>query len=146
MQDWDHLLHGLQGILDFYHIDHSDLDSHKLLSSRSKYSSQLRSHSSSFDEDSPSPRYSNPHHAAQSTAVVGPGLAESKVQYVRQMVFQYLICKDPEVKSHIETAIMTLFRFSFDEKETIEKVRKEEQQDTLSSITNFLGSFTTTTT
>jgi hypothetical protein len=72
------------------------------------------------------------------------GLMESKVKYIRQMVFQYLSCKDPEVKLHIESALMAIFRFNDQEREAIEERKAEESQDTLTSITNFLGAFGTT--
>ena len=42
----------------------------------------------------------------------GMGLGESKIQYVRHMVFQYLTCKDSIVKPHIESALVALFRFN----------------------------------
>lgn len=72
------------------------------------------------------------------------GLMESKVKYIRQMVFQYLSCKEPEVKLHIESALMAIFRFNDQEREAIEERKAEESQDTLTSITNFLGAFGTT--
>lgn len=67
---------------------------------------------------------------------------ESKIQYIRQMIFQVLCCRDPEVRQHIESALMTLFRFTDQEKLAIDLRRKDESQDPLSSITNYLGSFT----
>jgi hypothetical protein len=73
---------------------------------------------------------------------VGAGMSASKIKYVRHMVFKYLICCEPEVKSHIETALMAIFRMSDGEKRAIESKRREweESQDTLASITSFLGS------
>ena len=68
------------------------------------------------------------------------GLMESKIQYIRQMVFQYLSCKDNEVKSHIESALMTLLRFNDLEKSAIENRKQDESQDALTAITSFLGS------
>jgi len=64
----------------------------------------------------------------------------SKIQYVRHMIFQYLSCRDPEVKVHIETALMAIFRMTNAEREVIETIRKEETQDALTSIADFFGS------
>jgi hypothetical protein len=69
------------------------------------------------------------------------GMMESKVKYIRTMVLQYLSCKDCEVKLHIESALMAIFRFSDLERASIEDRKKDESQDTLTSITNFLGGF-----
>ena len=69
------------------------------------------------------------------------GLGESKVQYIKHMVFQYLSCKDPSVKPHMESALIALFRFSEGERAAIEEQRKADTVDTIASITNFLGSF-----
>ena len=73
---------------------------------------------------------------------VSAGLEASKVQYIKQMIFQYLSCREPEVKLHMESALIAIFRFSDAEKSIIEDRKKIEMQDTLSSITNFLGSLT----
>mmetsp|Transcript_22680 Transcript_22680/g.37843 ORF Transcript_22680/g.37843 Transcript_22680/m.37843 type:complete len:439 (-) Transcript_22680:412-1728(-) len=73
----------------------------------------------------------------------GYGFGESgKMKYVRQMIYKYLCCTDPEVKAHIETALMAIFRMSERERRVIETKRKEyrDTQDTLTSISNFLGS------
>lgn len=70
----------------------------------------------------------------------GGGMTESKIQYVRAMVLQYLSCREPEVKLHIESALVALFRLSAAERQTIEDRRREESQDSLSSITSFFGS------
>jgi hypothetical protein len=116
-------------LLQFYHIDHHDLDESKLLIPRRpstpRSSTQLNSSESSGKGNTSS-----------------KGMAESKVQYVRQMVFQYLVCREPEVKQHIESALITLFRFSDEERDALLAKRKEESEDTLSSLTSFLGSFT----
>ena len=69
------------------------------------------------------------------------GLQQSKMLYIKQMVFQYLICKDAEVKLHVESALIAIFRFSAAEKNAIVDTRKAEDVDTLTSITTFLGSF-----
>lgn len=72
----------------------------------------------------------------------GKGMAESKVQYVRHMIFQFLVCREPEVRAHIEAALMALFRFSEEERAAVASKAVEDSQDTLTSITNFIGSFT----
>ena len=61
------------------------------------------------------------------------------MQYIKQMVFQYLVCKDPEVKLHVESALMNMFRFSETEKNAIVDTRKAESDDTLTTISSFLG-------
>lgn len=71
------------------------------------------------------------------------GLSESKMQYIRHMVFQYLSCKDPVVRPHIESAVMAIFRFNEAERELIEERHKEETSDTILSLTGFLGSLGT---
>ena len=73
----------------------------------------------------------------------GMGLGESKIQYVRHMVFQYLTCKDAIVKPHIESALVALFRYNEAERLAIDDQRKMETEDTITSITNYLGLFTT---
>jgi hypothetical protein len=75
-----------------------------------------------------------------STNTMKLGMGESKIQYIRQMVFQYLSCRDSVVKPHIESALIAIFRFNSDEKNAIESRQKEEEgQDPLTSITQFLG-------
>jgi len=71
------------------------------------------------------------------------GMTASKIKYVRHMILQYLSCKEPEVKLHMETALMTIFRLTPEEREMIENKRKEDATDALSSITSFLGSLGT---
>ena len=39
-----------------------------------------------------------------------PSFADSKVTYIRSMFLQYLTCKDPVVKPHIESALIAIFR------------------------------------
>lgn len=70
------------------------------------------------------------------------GLTEAKILYVRSMIVQYLACKEPEVKSHMENALIVLFRLTAAEREAIDERRREESQDTLSSLTSFLGGLT----
>lgn len=72
----------------------------------------------------------------------GMGLGESKIQYVRHMVFQYLTCKDSIVKPHIESALVALFRYNELERLAIDEQRKVDTEDTITSITNYLGLFT----
>ena len=71
----------------------------------------------------------------------GMGLGESKIQYVRHMVFQYLTCKDSIVKPHIESALVALFRFNDLERLAIDEQRKADTEDTITSISNYLGIF-----
>lgn len=138
VDDWEQIVHRFESVLEHYHIDAADLDPQKILTAKTK-ANGLHNRVSSYDDEAPSPRGGT----IETKGKLNQGLAESKVQYIRQMIFKYFICKDPEVKAHIESAIMTLFRFSAEERDVIEKVRKEDQVDTLSSITSFLGSFTT---
>lgn len=70
------------------------------------------------------------------------GLGESKIQYVRHMVFQYLTCKDAIVKPHIESALIALFRYNDLERIAIDDKRKSDTEDTITSISNYLGLFT----
>lgn len=135
--DWEQVVLRFESVLELYHIDAADLDPQKILTVKAKLNG-IHNRVSSDYEETPSPRGNN-----ETKGKLNQGLAESKVQYVRQMIFKYFMCKDPEVKAHIEAAIMTLFRFSNEERDIIERVRKEDQVDTLSSITSFLGSFTT---
>jgi hypothetical protein len=71
-----------------------------------------------------------------------PTMEESKFQYIRHMVFQYLSCCDPVVKPHIEDALIAIFRYNSEERFAIESRSKEESQDTLTSLGSFLGSLT----
>ena len=75
---------------------------------------------------------------------IRPNMGESKLQYVRQMVCQYLSCRDSVVKVHIESALIAMFRFNEQERLGIELRQKEEQQDLTTSISSFLGSFSVT--
>lgn len=134
----EQLLQELGSVIQSYHIDHKDLDDSRLLH-------PIKGSSSA----SSCPRMISAAAAAAGEGIrtTTGGMAESKVQYVKQMVYQFLICREPEVKSHIESALIALFRFSEEEKMAIESRNKEdEQQDTLSSITSFLGSFAVSTT
>jgi hypothetical protein len=119
----------LSRVLEYYSIDQTDLDDSKIVLSRQHHRSPLNGEKSMSDG-----------------YVVGKGMVESKVQYVRQMIFQYLVCTEPEVKSHIESALMALFRFTEEERQVIDSRRKEDSQDTFSSFTNLLGSFSLSST
>lgn len=70
------------------------------------------------------------------------GLGESKIKYIRHMVYQYLSCKDPIVKPHIESALIALFRYNEIEKNAIDEQRRSDTEDTITSITNYLSIFT----
>ena len=63
----------------------------------------------------------------------------SKLQYVKQMVYQYLVCRDADVKHHLEVAFESIFQFSQKERDAIEARRKESAQDTLASISSYLA-------
>ena len=73
------------------------------------------------------------------------GLGESKHQYIRHMLLQYLSCREPEVKQHIEHALLAMFRFSEAERALIEERKKSEEisiiEDlSLTNVANFLSS------
>ena len=42
----------------------------------------------------------------------GVTFADSKINYIRSMFLQYLCCKDPVVKPHIESALIAIFRYT----------------------------------
>ena len=67
------------------------------------------------------------------------GIGESKMLYLRQMVLQYLSCKDPLVRPHIESALVAMLRVSEVERAAIENRQREDTQDSISSLTAFLG-------
>lgn len=78
--------------------------------------------------------------ASSAEEAVGPSsLDNSKLEYVKRMMFQYLTCREEEVKAHMETAMESIFRFNEKERKAIEERRRLASQDTLSSITSFLG-------
>lgn len=116
-------------VLDFYNIDHWDLDEGKLVNSSRNQPNRSQSSTGKSGD------------GGQSGSVGKGGMAESKVQYVRQMIFQYLVCVEPEVKAHIEAALMAIFRFTDEEREVVDSRKKDDTQDTLASISSFLGSF-----
>jgi hypothetical protein len=70
----------------------------------------------------------------------GGNMHESKSQYIRQMVLQYLLCKDPEVKVNIENALIAIFRFTEAEKDAIIIKRNDVAADPISSFTGIFSS------
>jgi hypothetical protein len=78
-------------------------------------------------------------------------LLESKYQYIRHLILQYLICKDEIVKNHMENAIIKIFRYNEMEKKLIEDKKKNEMSsittsvndisDSLFSFSNMLSNF-----
>ena len=72
-----------------------------------------------------------------------PTGSTSKLEYIKNLVLQYLSCKDPVVRNHMEDALIQMFRFNDDEKNAIEERKKVEEsyEDALlSSITSFVSS------
>ena len=69
----------------------------------------------------------------------GSKMSESKMQYIKQMVLQYLSCRDGVVRPHIEAALVAMLRFSEEERAAIELRRRDEAQDAISSIGSYLG-------
>lgn len=73
----------------------------------------------------------------------GGGGETAKMEYIKNLILQYLCCKDIIVRNHMEIAIMQMFRFSDEEKSAIEDRKKGEEnyeEALLSSITNFVSS------
>ena len=71
-------------------------------------------------------------------------MLESKNIYIRQMVLQYLLCKEPEVKVNIENALVAIFRFDASERDAISTKRLDETAsygDALSLASSFTGIF-----
>ena len=64
----------------------------------------------------------------------GGALGESKLQYIRHMLLQYLSCKEPEVKLHIENALLAIFRFGEAERALIEERKKSEAMGGIEDI------------
>ena len=118
------------------------------------------------DGSHPTPYSSNGSSSSSglSAAPVTMNVTESKIQYIRHMVYQYLSCRDAEVgygtscvslrksislmccvalslqvRLHIESALIAIFRLNEQERSAIEVKRKEEAQDTFTTITSFLG-------
>ena len=61
--------------------------------------------------------------SSETNGQVSTNLHESKNQYIRQMVLQYLACKDRDVKINIEAALIAMFRFNTEEKAAIATAR-----------------------
>ena len=68
---------------------------------------------------------------------------EKKNVYIRQMVLQFLTCKESEVRVNIEAALVAIFRYGEDERKAIEERRVAEQadmaSDALTTITSLFG-------
>jgi hypothetical protein len=66
----------------------------------------------------------------------------SKLQYLRNLILQYLSCKDPVLRDHMENAIMTIFRYNDKERQAI-SLRKQEESGSeslfYSSITSLVS-------
>ena len=71
--------------------------------------------------------------------VGGSKMSESKMLYIKQMVLQYLSCRDGVVRPHIEAALVAMMRFSDEERAAIELRRRDEAQDAISSLGSYLG-------
>lgn len=69
------------------------------------------------------------------------GPETNKLQYVRNLILQYLSCKDPIVREHMEQAIMAIFRFNEGEREGISERKKEEnpEEAVLSSVRSLVS-------
>ena len=48
----------------------------------------------------------------------------SKFEYIKNMVFQYLVCKDEEIRVNLEIAIESIFRFTEQQRKSIEERRR----------------------
>ena len=73
----------------------------------------------------------------------GSGTGAAKHEYIKNLILQYLCCKDPLVRGHMEIAIVQMFRFTGEERNAIEDRKKGEEnyEDALlASITNFVSS------
>ncbi len=126
----DEFIQEIGQIIQYYRIDYRDADQGKLLTPKLLSSGSKENLQSSLTRDN------------DGASSQPKGMAESKVQYLKHMVFQYLVCREPEVKQHIERALIALFRFSEEEKAVIEAKRKEESEEGF-SFSSLLGSFTT---
>jgi hypothetical protein len=66
----------------------------------------------------------------------------SKLQYLRNLILQYLSCKDPILRDHMENAIVTIFRYNDKERQAI-FLRKQEESGSdglfYSSITSIVN-------
>lgn len=78
-------------------------------------------------------------HSVDDLTLTSNRFESSKLQYIKQMMYQYLVCRDADVKDHLEIAFESIFQFSQKEREAIEARRKESVQDTLTSISSYLS-------
>lgn len=69
----------------------------------------------------------------------GATFTDSKINYIRSMFLQYLCCKDPLVKPHIESALIAIFRYTDEERAVIEEGHKLESQDAITALTTYFG-------
>lgn len=65
----------------------------------------------------------------------------SKIQYLRNLILQYLSCKDPVLRDHMENAIITIFRYNETEKEKIKQRKLEEANDSSSILYSSFNQF-----
>ena len=69
------------------------------------------------------------------------GVEASKLQYVRNLILQYLTCQEPVLRDHMEQAIVTIFRYNEREKDRILQRKKNEnpEEAVLSSVRSFVN-------
>ena len=65
-------------------------------------------------------------------------LVEKKLVYIRQMMVQYLTCKDSEVKKNIESALTAMFRFNEREKAAVVERRSLEEETGVEAVSGAL--------
>lgn len=68
-------------------------------------------------------------------------MLESKSLYIKQMVYQYLLCQEPEVRINIEAALVAMFRFNAEEKSAIGIARQSREGAASASLGIDLGAF-----
>ena len=78
-------------------------------------------------------------HSVDDLTLTSHRFESSKLQYIKQMMYQYLVSRDEDVRNHLEVAFESIFQFSQKEREAIEARRKESVQDTLASISSYLS-------
>ena len=100
-------------------------------------------HSSPYDHNSPFNHTNNQFHQLHSINhadnLYGTTFADSKINYIRSMFLQYLCCRDPVVKPHIESALIAIFRYTDEERAVIEEGHKLESQDAITALTTYFG-------
>lgn len=86
-------------------------------------------------------------HQSLSSSSSSNSMESSKLLYIRNLILQYLSCKDPILKEHMENAIITIFRYNEKEKQSIQ-LRKQDETSTdsliYSSFASFVSNFSTT--